>query len=77
MDAFLDFLRFIFLSLCTIVVTIVVVFWLMVSVETLYYTKQNNALLRELCVENDLNTDSLINTTQNDILNSIINLKEE
>lgn len=75
MNAFLDFLRFIFLSLLTIVVTITLVCWLVVSIETLHYTKQNNVLLRGLCVENGLNVDSLISTSQNDTLNLKIDLK--
>jgi len=68
MDAFLDLLRFIFLSLLTIVVTITVVCWLVVSIETLHYTKQNNVLLKELCIENGINVDSTLNTAQNDTL---------
>lgn len=77
MDAFLDFLRFIFCGLLVIVLTVTLVCWLVASMETLHYTKQNNALLRELCIENGLNVDSLINTTQNDTLNLKIYIKEE
>lgn len=77
MNVFLDFLRFIFWGLFTIVATVTLVCWLIASMETLHYTKENNILLRELCIENGLNTDSLINTTQNDTLNLKIYLKEE
>lgn len=77
MNAFLDFLRFIFCGLLTIVLTVTLVCWLVASMETLHYTKQNNVLLRELCIENGLNVDSLINTTQNDTLNLKIDLNRE
>jgi len=77
MDAFLDILKFIFGSLLAIVVAVTLACWLMASMETLHYTKQNNILLKELCVENGLNVDSLLNTTQNDTVNSKIDLKGE
>ena len=77
MDAFLDFLRFIFLGLLTIVVVVTVMCLLVVSIKTLHYTKQNNVLLKELCVKNCLNVDSLINTTQNDTLNLKIAMEGE
>ena len=69
MDAFLDFLRFISLGLLTIVVVVIMVCWLSASMETLHYTKQNNVLLKELCIENGINVDSALNTAQNDTLN--------
>ena len=77
MDAFLDFLRFIFLGLLTIVVVVTVMCLLVVSIKTLHYTKQNNVLLKELCVKNCLNVDSLINTAQNDTLNLKIAMEGE
>lgn len=51
--------------------------WFATSIDTLHYAKQNNVLLRELCVENGLNVDSLINTTQNDTLNLKFCIKGE
>ena len=77
MNAFLDFLKFIFLGLLVIVATITIVCWIVASMETLHYTKQNNVLLMELCVESGLNVDSLISTTQNDALNLKIDLTGE
>ena len=77
MNAFLDFLKFIFLGLLVIVATIKRVCWIVASMETLHYTKQNNVLLMELCVESGLNVDSLISTTQNDALNLKIDLTGE
>ena len=77
MDAFLDLLKFIFCSLLVIVISFAVSCWFVASLETLHYTKQNNILLKELCVENGLNVDSLMSTTQNDTLNLKIHLKEE
>lgn len=77
MDAFLDFLKFIFLGLLTIVVVVIMICWLFASMETLHYTKQNNVLLKELYVENGINVDSALNTVQNDTLNLKINIKGE
>lgn len=77
MDVFFDFLRFIFFGLFAIVVAVIIACWFTSSLETLHYTKQNNVLLRELCVENGLNVDSLISTTQNDTLSLKIKLKGE
>ena len=77
MDAFLDLLKFIFFGLIVIVVAIIMACWLAASMKTLHYTKQNNVLLRELCVENGINVDSALNTLQNDTLNLKIDVKEE
>lgn len=73
MNAFVDFLRFI----CLIVITLIMIFLFAGSVDTLHYAKQNNVLLRKLCVENGLNVDSLISTTQNDTLNLKVCMKGE
>ena len=77
MDLFLDILKSIFCGLLAIVVAVIMACWLSISVETSHYTKQNNILLRELCIENGLNVDSLISTTQNDTLNLKIGIKGE
>ena len=77
MELFLDILKFIFGSLLTIVVTVIMICWLMASIETLHYTKQNNVLLKELCIENGINVDSVSNTVQNDTLNLKIDIKGE
>ena len=77
MNAFLDLLKFIFCGLIVIVVAVTLVCWISASMDTLHYTKQNNVMLKELCVENGLNVDSLLNTTQNDTLNSKIDLEGE
>jgi hypothetical protein len=77
MDAFLDLLKFIFCGLFAIIVAVIMACWITASMKTLHYTKQNNVLLRELCVENGLNVDSLIGTTQNDTLNLKIDIKGE
>ena len=69
MELFLDILKFIFGSLLTIVITVIIVCWLAASIETLHYTKENNILLKELCVENGINVDNVLNTVQNDTLN--------
>jgi len=66
MNVFLEILRFIFWCLIAIVVAAIMACWITASMKTLHYTKQNNVMLKELCVENGLNVDSLLNTTQND-----------
>ena len=77
MELFLGFLKFIFVGLLTIVITIAITCWFITSLETLQYTKQNNVLLKELCVENGINVDSALNTVQNDTLNLKIAMKGE
>ena len=77
MNVFLEILKFIFYSLLGIAIAIIIVSWLATSADTLHYAKQNNVLLKELCVENGLNVDSLISTTQNDTLNLKIHIKGE
>ena len=69
MNIFLDILKGMFCSFLAIFIVLAIVYWLITSTETLYYTKQNNVLLRELCIENCLNVDSLMTITQNDTLN--------
>lgn len=80
MNVFLEVLKYLFCGFCgllgVIVITIIIC-WISVSWDTLHYTKQNNVLLKKLCVENGLNVDSLINTTQNDTLNLKIDMKGE
>ncbi len=70
MNIFLDLLKGMFYSFFAIFIVLAIAYWLITSIETLHYTKQNNVLLRELCVEKDLNVDSLIIITQNDTLNN-------
>ena len=69
MNIFLDILKGMFCSFLAIFIVLAIVYWLITSTETLYYTKQNNVLLRELCVENSLKLDSLVTITQNDTVN--------
>jgi hypothetical protein len=73
MNTFLNILRFLY----TIVIIIAILFWLTTSIVTLHYVKQNNVLLKELCVENGINIDSALNTVQNDTLNLKIDVKGE
>lgn len=77
MNAFLDLLKFIFCGLLVVVIVTIIATWFMVAVETLNYTEQNNVLLRELCIENEINVDSALNVIQNDTLNVKINFVEE
>ena len=76
MNIFLDILKGMFCSFLAIFVVLIIIYWLTTSSETLYYTKQNNVLLRELCVENGLKLDSLMTITQNDTLNLKFGIKD-
>ena len=78
MNAFLDLLKFIFLGLLTIIIAVIIVCWLFASMETLHYTKENNILLKELCVENGINVDSVLNTSAkaNDEINVNVKIGE-
>ena len=76
MNVFLDILKGMFYSFLAIFIVFAIVYWLTTFTKTLYYTKQNNVLLRELCVENGLNLDSLMTITQNDTLNLKFSIKD-
>jgi hypothetical protein len=77
MNIFLDILKFIFIFVFTIVITVAVLYWFTASLETLRYVKRNNVLLNELCVENGINVDSVLNAAQNDTLNLKVDTKGE
>ena len=76
MNVLLDILKGMFCSFLAIFIILAIAYWLITSIETLYYTKQNNVLLKELCVENGLNVDSLITITQDDTLNLKFGIKK-
>ena len=76
MNICLDRLKGMFCSFLAIFIILAIAYWLITSIETLYYTKQNNVLLKELCVENGLNVDSLITITQDDTLNLKFGIKK-
>lgn len=73
MNAFLEVLKFIFLSIIAIFVGSIIGVWFTAALDTYITTKENNILIKEMCVKNGLSVDSIINTTQNDTLN--LNLK--
>lgn len=77
MNAFLDLLKFIFTGLLVVVMASIILTWFVVAVETLNYTKQNNVLLKKLCIENEINVDSALNVIQNDTLNVKIKFVED
>ena len=76
MNIFLDLLKGMFCSFLAIFIVLAIVYWLTTSTKTLYYTKQNNILLKELCIKNGLNVDSLMTITQNDTLNLKFGIKD-
>jgi hypothetical protein len=69
MNAFLDMLKFIFWVIVAIFVGFTTGFWFTTSLDTYITTKENNILIKEMCIRNGLNIDSLISTTQNNALN--------
>lgn len=73
MNAFLDLLKFIFCGIIAIFVGSILGIWFTASMDTYITSKENNILIKEICMKNGVNVDSLINTTQNDTLN--LNLK--
>lgn len=73
MNAFLDLLKFIFRVIVVIFVGLIIGIWFTASLDTYTTTKENNILIKELCIKNGINVDSLINIEQNDTL--ILNLK--
>lgn len=77
MNAFLGLLKFIFTGLLVAVIATIIGTWFVASMETLNYTKQNNVLLKKLCIENEINVDSALNVIQNDTLNVKIDIKGE
>lgn len=68
MNAFLEFLGGIFLCAVAIFVAFTIVVWFIATLDTYTMTKENNILIKEMCLKNGLNVDSLISTTQNDTL---------
>lgn len=76
MNAFLDLLKFIFCGLLAIVVAVIIGVWFSASLDTYTTTKENNILIKELCIKNGLSVDSIISTTQNDTLNVKIKFAE-
>lgn len=77
MNAFLEVLKFIFCGLIAIFVAVIIGVWFSASLDTYITTKENNIIIKELCIKNGLSVDSIISTTQNDTLNVKINFAEE
>lgn len=73
MDAFLDILRLIFWGVLVFFVVVIIGVWIDISIDTYITIKENNILIKDMCIKNGLNVDSLINIHQNDTL--ILNLK--
>lgn len=76
MNAFLEVLKFIFCGLIAIFVAVIIGVWFSASLDTYITTKENNILIKELCIKNGLSVDSIISTTQNDTLNVKIKFAE-
>lgn len=69
MNAFLEVLKFIFWVIVASFVGVIIGVWFSASLDTYITTKENNILIKEMCIRNGLNIDSLISTTQNNALN--------
>lgn len=77
MNEFLEFLKVIFWCIIAFFAVDIIVVWFCTSIDTYIVAKENNILIKEICIKNGLNIDSLISTTQNDTLNLKIYIKEE
>lgn len=77
MNAFLEVLKVIFWVIVAIFVGFIIGIWFTASLDTYITTKENNILIKELCIKNEINVDSVLNVTQNDTLNVKIDTKEE
>lgn len=77
MKEFLELLKAIFMGLLVGIVVVIVGCWFSISLDTILYTKQNNLLLKELCIKNEINVDSVLNVIQNDTLNVKIDIEGE
>lgn len=73
MDAFLDILKLVFWCIFVFIVVVTIGVWIDISIDTYITTKENNILIKDICIKNGLNVDSIINIHQNDTL--ILNLK--
>lgn len=77
MNAFLEVLKVIFWVIVAIFVGLIIGIWFTASLDTYITTKENNILIKELCIKNEINVDSVLNVTQNNTLNLNIDIKEE
>lgn len=77
MNAFLEVLKVIFWVIVAIFVGLIIGIWFTASLDTYITTKENNILIKELCIKNEINVDSVLNVTQNDTLNVKIDTKGE
>lgn len=75
MNAFLEVLKVIFWVIVAIFVGLIIGIWFTASLDTYITTKENNILIKELCIKNEINVDSVLNVTQNDTLNVKIDIK--
>jgi len=55
-----DILKIIVMIIVTIGVTLLAVMWLDTTLETNALAKENNAMLKELCVQQSINVDSVL-----------------
>ena len=76
METFLEILEGICKFIFSIVVAIAFVVWFFAAIETLTVTKQNNALIKELCIEQGLDVDSILSVATNDTLNIKVKFEE-
>lgn len=51
MNAFLELLKFIFCGLIAIFVAVIIGVWFTASLDTYTTTKENNILIKELCIK--------------------------
>lgn len=76
LDIFLDILRFCAIVLISIFAALMLMLWLDTTITTNKKVKENNCLLKELCVKQGINADSIISQMNNDTIQANIEVEE-
>lgn len=75
LDIILDILRFFAIVLISIFAALMLMLWLDTTITTNKKVKENNCLLKELCVKQGINADSIISQMNNDTIRVNIEVK--
>lgn len=75
LDIILDILRFFAIVLISIFAALMLMLWLGTTITTNKKVKENNCLLKELCVKQGINADSIISQMNNDTIQVNIEVK--
>jgi cell division protein YceG involved in septum cleavage len=75
LDIILDILRFFAIVLISIFAVLMLMLWIDITITTNKKVKENNYLLKELCVKQGINADSIISQMNNDTIQVNIEVK--